>query len=159
MRCLYLQARRRGGTVRDQSKLTRLYVVRSGELTASTSQGTHQVRAALRAIRAHRHYPPRQVDRMHCQPLPCTYPPSSLPVPCILMLSIQAAVEIMQKHGAETMDRPRMIAAGEIMAGGMRTLFVGAGDRIRKLRRCVSDERAGNTKLQTQCALHCSHID
>ena len=75
------------------------------------------------------------------------------------MLSIQAAVEIMQKHGAETMDRPRMIAAGEIMAGGMRTLFVGAGDRIRKLRRCVSDERAGNTKLQTQCALHCSHID
>ena len=29
-----------------------------------------------------------------------------------------------------------MIAAGEIMAGGMRTLLVGAGERIRKLRRC-----------------------
>ncbi len=41
----------------------------------------------------------------------------------------------MQKQGSDLVDRPRFISGGEIMAGGMRTLLVGAGDRIRKLRR------------------------
>lgn len=47
----------------------------------------------------------------------------------------QAAVDIMQKHGTELADRPLSIAAGEIMSGGKRTLLVGAGERLRKLRR------------------------
>jgi hypothetical protein len=44
-------------------------------------------------------------------------------------------VDIMQKHGADLVDRPPNIAAGEIMSGGMRTLLVGAGERIKKLRK------------------------
>lgn len=41
----------------------------------------------------------------------------------------------MQKNGAELADRPLSIAAGEIMSGGKRTLLVGAGERLRKLRK------------------------
>ena len=41
----------------------------------------------------------------------------------------------MQKHGADLADRPRSIAAGELASGGKRTLLVGAGDRLRKLRK------------------------
>ena len=47
----------------------------------------------------------------------------------------QAAVDIMQKHGGDLVDRPRMIAAGDIVSGGKRTLLTPAGDRLRKLRR------------------------
>lgn len=41
----------------------------------------------------------------------------------------------MQKHGADLVDRPRQVAASEIVSGGMRTLLIGAGDRIKKLRK------------------------
>ena len=41
----------------------------------------------------------------------------------------------MQKNGADLVDRPRSIAAGEIFSGGMRTLLVGAGEHIKKLRK------------------------
>ncbi|KAJ3550664.1 hypothetical protein NM688_g5022 [Phlebia brevispora] len=63
---------------------------------------------------------------------------------------VQAANEILQKHGAETVDRPRFIAAGEIMAGGMRTLLVGAGDRIRKLRRALLSQMQPSVAAQYQ---------
>ena len=47
----------------------------------------------------------------------------------------QAAVDIMQKHGGELVDRPMSLAAGEIMSGGKRVLLIGAGERLRKLRK------------------------
>lgn len=43
----------------------------------------------------------------------------------------------MQKHGSDLADRPRTVAAGEILSGDMRTLLVGAGERLKKLRRSV----------------------
>lgn len=43
----------------------------------------------------------------------------------------------MQKHGGDTVDRPRAIAAGEIVSGGMRTLLTPAGERLQKLRKYV----------------------
>ncbi|KIP04789.1 hypothetical protein PHLGIDRAFT_31183 [Phlebiopsis gigantea 11061_1 CR5-6] len=49
----------------------------------------------------------------------------------------QSAVDIMQKHGAALADRPLSIAAGEIMSGGKRTLLVGAGERLKKLRKAL----------------------
>ena len=47
-------------------------------------------------------------------------------------------MEILQKQGVATLDRPRLIAASEILSGGMRTVLTRAGPRIRKLRRYVS---------------------
>ena len=47
-------------------------------------------------------------------------------------------MEILQKHGVDTVDRPRMIAANELLSGGMRTVLIPAGLRIRKLRRWVN---------------------
>lgn len=47
----------------------------------------------------------------------------------------QAAMEIMEKEGASLADRPPMIAAGEILSGGMRVVTTRSGDRLRRLRR------------------------
>ena len=43
----------------------------------------------------------------------------------------------MQKHNAELADRPDFIAAGEFLSGGMRTLLVNNGERLRRLRRLI----------------------
>jgi len=48
-----------------------------------------------------------------------------------------AAVEIMEKGGASTVDRPTSIAAGETLSGGMRVLLTPAGERFKKMRRYV----------------------
>ncbi|THG98718.1 hypothetical protein EW026_g3521 [Hermanssonia centrifuga] len=53
----------------------------------------------------------------------------------------------MQKQGSDLVDRPRFISGGEIMAGGMRTLLVGAGDRIRKLRRALISQMQPNAAV------------
>ncbi|KAG1738956.1 cytochrome P450 [Suillus lakei] len=50
----------------------------------------------------------------------------------------KAAAEIMEKQGASLVDRPRSIAAGELLGGGMFILFVPAGERFRRLRRLVA---------------------
>ncbi|KAI4524834.1 cytochrome P450 [Schizophyllum commune] len=50
---------------------------------------------------------------------------------------MKPAVEIMEKEGAATMDRPRQIAAGETLSGGMRLLLTPAGERFRKLRKAL----------------------
>lgn len=64
----------------------------------------------------------------------------------------------MQKHGTELADRPRYIAAGELMSGGMRTLLVGAGERIRRLRRCTRSPALSSLTAKTcHRALH-SHL-
>ena len=49
----------------------------------------------------------------------------------------EAAMDIMVKQSHKLIDRPRYVAAGEIISAGMRTLLVGAGVRLRRLRRCV----------------------
>ncbi|THV06992.1 cytochrome P450 [Dendrothele bispora CBS 962.96] len=49
----------------------------------------------------------------------------------------EPAVEIMEKEGASLNDRPLSIAAGEILSGGMRTLLVPSGPRLKKLRRAL----------------------
>lgn len=51
---------------------------------------------------------------------------------------LQAAVEILEKEGAATADRPRSIAAGETLSGGMRLVLTPAGERFKKMRKCVS---------------------
>jgi hypothetical protein len=43
----------------------------------------------------------------------------------------------MEKQGASLVDRPRSIAAGELLGGGMLITFVPAGERFRRLRRLV----------------------
>lgn len=46
----------------------------------------------------------------------------------------KAAVEIMEKQGGALGDRPRMIAAGEILSGGQSIGFMHAGDKFRRMR-------------------------
>ena len=43
----------------------------------------------------------------------------------------------MEKEGGTLVDRPHMIAAGDIFSGGMRLVFEPVGDRFRRLRRAV----------------------
>ena len=50
-------------------------------------------------------------------------------------ISAQAAIDIMEKENASLTDRPRSIAAGEVMSGDKRILMVGHGERYRKLRK------------------------
>ncbi|KAE9405427.1 cytochrome P450 [Gymnopus androsaceus JB14] len=49
----------------------------------------------------------------------------------------QAAVEIMEKHGADLVDRPTSIAAGETLSGNMRILLIRSGERFKKLRKAL----------------------
>ncbi len=44
-------------------------------------------------------------------------------------------MDIMEKEGAATVDRPVSISAGETLSGGMRVLLTPAGDRFKKMRR------------------------
>ena len=43
----------------------------------------------------------------------------------------------MEKQSATLADRPRMIAAGEMLSGGLSIGFAPAGDRLRRMRRFV----------------------
>ena len=43
----------------------------------------------------------------------------------------------MEKEGAHTADRPRFMAGSEMVSGGMRTLLIGVGERLRKYRKYV----------------------
>ncbi|THH18294.1 hypothetical protein EW146_g2667 [Bondarzewia mesenterica] len=51
-----------------------------------------------------------------------------------------AALEIMEKEGAHTADRPRAVAGGEMISGNMRLLLIGVGDRFRKLRKALHSQ-------------------
>lgn len=44
-------------------------------------------------------------------------------------------MDIMQKHGGDLADRPHLLAANDIVSGGMRTLLTPVGERLRRLRR------------------------
>ena len=43
----------------------------------------------------------------------------------------------MEKQGGSLADRPRMIAAGEMLSGGLAIGFTHAGDRLHRMRRFV----------------------
>ena len=43
----------------------------------------------------------------------------------------------MEREGAALVDRPLSISAGETLSGGMRVLLTPAGERFKKMRRCV----------------------
>ncbi|KAH7888354.1 cytochrome P450 [Phlebopus sp. FC_14] len=49
----------------------------------------------------------------------------------------QAAVEIMEKQGGSLVDRPRFIAAGELLGGGLRTLLTPTGPRLKRMRKAL----------------------
>ncbi|KAJ7579273.1 cytochrome P450 [Mycena floridula] len=55
----------------------------------------------------------------------------------IVIGRLQAATDIMEKEGVSLIDRPRSIAAGETLSGGMRLLMIPAGERFKKLRRAL----------------------
>ncbi|EGN99632.1 hypothetical protein SERLA73DRAFT_179742 [Serpula lacrymans var. lacrymans S7.3] len=58
----------------------------------------------------------------------------------------QAAIDIMERQGGSTVDRPRSVAAGDMLSGGLRMLFSPSGDRFRRMRRAV------HTHLQPKAA-------
>ncbi|KAG1855978.1 cytochrome P450 [Suillus subluteus] len=49
----------------------------------------------------------------------------------------QAAVDIMEKEGANLADRPRSIAVQETLSDGMRIILEGSGEKLRRLRRVL----------------------
>ncbi|KAG1764170.1 cytochrome P450 [Suillus placidus] len=49
----------------------------------------------------------------------------------------QAAVDIMEKDGANLADRPRSIAVQETLSDGLRIIVEGSGERLRRLRRVL----------------------
>ncbi|KAG0706215.1 cytochrome P450 [Suillus ampliporus] len=57
-----------------------------------------------------------------------------------------AAVDIMENQGKFLADRPRMIAAGELLCGGLSISFTRFGDRLRRMRRAL------HTHLQPKSA-------
>jgi len=46
-------------------------------------------------------------------------------------------IDIMEKQSGSLADRPRLIAAGEILGGGLSVAFASSGDRFRRMRRFV----------------------
>ncbi|KAH7884146.1 cytochrome P450 [Phlebopus sp. FC_14] len=58
----------------------------------------------------------------------------------------QESVDIMEKEGGLLADRPRAVAAGEILSRGLRMILAPAGEQFRKLR------RAAHTHLQAKAA-------
>jgi hypothetical protein len=46
-------------------------------------------------------------------------------------------MDIMEKQGRLSVDRPRQVAAGEILSGEQSVAFTHSGDRFRRMRRCV----------------------
>ncbi|KIJ11532.1 hypothetical protein PAXINDRAFT_84362 [Paxillus involutus ATCC 200175] len=64
----------------------------------------------------------------------------------IIIGCVDAATEIMEKEGGVLVDRPRSIAYGEIVSGGMRMLMIGSGERFRRLRKAI------HTYLQPKAA-------
>ncbi|KAG1738484.1 cytochrome P450 [Suillus lakei] len=64
----------------------------------------------------------------------------------IVIGTIEAATDIMEKEGGSLVDRPRSIAAGEMLSNGMRIVLTRSGDQFRRLRKAV------HTHLQPKAA-------
>ncbi|KAG2137977.1 cytochrome P450 [Suillus clintonianus] len=58
----------------------------------------------------------------------------------------KAAIDIMERQSASLVDRPRLIAASEMLSGGLSIVFTPAGDRFRRMRRAL------HTHLQPKAA-------
>lgn len=58
----------------------------------------------------------------------------------------QESVDIMEKEGGLLADRPRAVAAGEILSSGLRMILAPAGEQFRRLR------KAAHTHLQAKAA-------
>lgn len=58
----------------------------------------------------------------------------------------QESVDIMEKEGGLLADRPRAVAAGEILSQGLRMILAPAGEQFRRLR------KAAHTHLQAKAA-------
>ncbi|KAG2360132.1 cytochrome P450 [Suillus spraguei] len=55
----------------------------------------------------------------------------------VVIGSIEAATDIMEKKGGSLVDRPRSIAAGEMLSDGMRLVLARSGEQFRRLRKAV----------------------
>ncbi|KAG1768299.1 cytochrome P450 [Suillus occidentalis] len=55
----------------------------------------------------------------------------------IVIGSMEAAADIMEKEGGSLVDRPRSIAAGEMLSNEMRITMARYGERFRRLRKAV----------------------
>ncbi|KAG2357454.1 cytochrome P450 [Suillus spraguei] len=64
----------------------------------------------------------------------------------IVLGSVEAATDIMEKEGGSLVDRPRSIAAGEMLSNGMRIVLARSGELFRRLRKAV------HTHLQPKVA-------
>lgn len=75
-----------------------------------------------------------------------------------LNILLQAAVDIMEKQSVSLVDRPRLIAAGEILSGGLSIVLTPAGDKFRRMRRfVVCNHRAQMThSSMMQCTSYAS---
>ncbi|KAG1792197.1 cytochrome P450 [Suillus plorans] len=58
----------------------------------------------------------------------------------------KAAVDIMEKQGRTLADRPRLVAAGDILTRGQSLVFIHVGDKLRRMRRVL------HTHLQPKSA-------
>ncbi|KAG1899818.1 cytochrome P450 [Suillus fuscotomentosus] len=64
----------------------------------------------------------------------------------------KAAVDIMEKQGRTLADRPRLVAAGDILSRGLSLGFCHVGDRLRRMRRFVVAILVLHTHLQPKSA-------
>ena len=64
---------------------------------------------------------------------------------------LQAAIDILEKEGAATADRPWSIAAGETLSGGMRVLLTPSGERFKKMRRWTYFKFFGYSTASSAC--------
>ncbi|KAF9527923.1 cytochrome P450 [Crepidotus variabilis] len=55
----------------------------------------------------------------------------------IVVGRVEAAMHIMETEGASTADRPRNIAAGETLSGGMRVMFTPFGEKFKMMRKAL----------------------
>ncbi|KAF9235332.1 cytochrome P450 [Melanogaster broomeanus] len=55
----------------------------------------------------------------------------------IVIGSLDAAIDIMEKEGGALVDRPRSVAFGEMLSNNMRILTIGRGERFRRLRKAM----------------------
>ncbi|KAF9238563.1 cytochrome P450 [Melanogaster broomeanus] len=55
----------------------------------------------------------------------------------IVIGRLDAATEIMEKEGGALVDRPRLVALGEMMSNNMRIVRLRSGERFRRLRKAV----------------------
>ncbi|KDQ13006.1 hypothetical protein BOTBODRAFT_111951 [Botryobasidium botryosum FD-172 SS1] len=55
----------------------------------------------------------------------------------VVVAGYQANIDLMEKQAAYLDSRPRSIAAGAILSGGMRTLLMPSGNRLRRLRKAL----------------------